>query len=183
MRSLAVDSSNGAVNDADMFAANQAEFAEALGSITRISDNTQFGTKKLLDGSVSSATFQVGSDAGQEVSVTIADMDATALGVAGLLVSDASSASSAITTIDTAINTVSTTRGTLGALQADNLEVQYDSLRISYENLQAAESTIRDTDMTKEMAEFTKLQIMMQAGTAMLAQANQLPNNVLQLLR
>lgn len=183
MRSLAVDSANGAVNDADMFAANQAEFSEAISSITRISDNTQFGTKKLLDGSVAGATFQVGSDAGQTVSVTISDMDATALGVDVLVVSDAASASAAITTIDTAINTVSTTRGSLGALQADNLEVQYDSLRISFENLQAAESTIRDTDMTKEMAEFTKLQIMMQAGTAMLAQANQLPNNVLQLLR
>jgi flagellin len=71
----------------------------------------------------------------------------------------------------------------LGAVQADNLEVNLDALRVSFENLQAAESTIRDTDMTTEMAEFTKNQIMMQAGTAMLAQANQLPNNILQLIK
>ena len=89
----------------------------------------------------------------------------------------------AVGVIDKAIDQISTIRGKLGAMQSDNLQVQADSLRVSFENLQASESTIRDTDMTKEMAEFTKYQIMMQAGTAMLAQANQLPNNVLQLLR
>ncbi len=89
----------------------------------------------------------------------------------------------AVGVIDKALSEVSNIRGTLGAVQADNLQVQLDSLRVSYENLQAAESTIRDTDMTLEMANFTKYQIMMQAGTAMLAQANQIPNNILQLLR
>jgi flagellin len=89
----------------------------------------------------------------------------------------------AIGVIDEAIDEISTVRGQLGAKQADNLQVQLDSLRVSYENLQASESTIRDTDMTIEMANFTKYQIMMQAGTAMLAQANQAPNNILQLLR
>ncbi|GAB6063299.1 flagellin N-terminal helical domain-containing protein [Deferrisoma palaeochoriense] len=89
----------------------------------------------------------------------------------------------AVGVIDKALEEVSNIRGTLGAVQADNLQVQLDSLRVSYENLQAAESTIRDTDMTLEMAQFTKYQIMMQAGTAMLAQANQIPNNILQLLR
>jgi flagellin len=89
----------------------------------------------------------------------------------------------AIGVIDKAIDEISTLRGTLGATQADNLQVQLDSLRVSYENLQASESTIRDTDMTSQMAQFTKYQIMMQAGTAMLAQANQQPNNILQLLR
>lgn len=89
----------------------------------------------------------------------------------------------AVGVIDKALEEVSSIRGTLGAVQADNLQVQLDSLRISYENLQSAESTIRDTDMTLEMAQFTKYQIMMQAGTAMLAQANQIPNNILQLLR
>ena len=108
---------------------------------------------------------------------------AATLGVGSLDVEDSASATTAIGLIDTAITTIANQRGTLGAIQADNLEVQLDSPRVSYENLQAAESTIRDTDMTKEMAEFTKLQIMMQAGTAMLAQANQIPNNVLQLLR
>ena len=89
----------------------------------------------------------------------------------------------AVGVVDKALEEVSNIRGTLGAVQADNLQVQLDSLRVSYENLQAAESTIRDTDMTLEMANFTKYQIMMQAGTAMLAQANQIPNNILQLLR
>ena len=89
----------------------------------------------------------------------------------------------AIGVIDEAIEEVSSIRGELGAIQSDNLQIQLDSLRVSYENLQSAESTIRDTDMTREMANFTKYQIMMQAGTAMLAQANQAPNNILQLLR
>jgi flagellin len=88
----------------------------------------------------------------------------------------------AIGVIDEAIEDIASLRGDLGAIQSDNLQVQLDSLRVAYENLQSSESTIRDTDMTREMAEFTKNQIMLQAGTAMLAQANQIPNNILQLL-
>ena len=91
--------------------------------------------------------------------------------------------SSALAVIDAAIETVSEQRGKLGAIQADNLQVSLDSMRVAYENLQSAESTIRDADMTKEMAEFTKYQIMMQAGTAMMAQANQIPQTILQLLQ
>jgi flagellin len=224
MRQLVIDTGNLGVTDQSMAKANQQELDEIVSSITRIGDNTQFGTKKLIDGTHSAAgmTFQIGANGGQTVNVKIEDMRATALaasgdvditgalastttltnahvsagGLAALKTQDvlnvaggaqatsgAIMVQSAITIIDQAIDTVSEQRGKLGAIQADNLEVSLDSLRVSYENLQAAESTIRDADMTAEMAEFTKYQIMMQAGTAMLAQANQMPNNILQLLR
>lgn len=180
MRSLSVDSLNSAVNDTEMVAANQKELDEAVDSIDRIATKTKFGSLALLDGTFTSKTFQVGANSGDTVTVSIGNMSKAGLSINSLT---QITAATTLTAIDAAIKTVSTERGKLGATQADNLEVQLDALRVAFENLQAAESTIRDTDMTKEMAEFTKMQIMMQAGTAMLAQANQLPNNVLQLLR
>ncbi|WP_025321211.1 flagellin N-terminal helical domain-containing protein [Deferrisoma camini] len=144
--------------------------------------------------------FQVGANATQFVSITIGSVKASKLGTGVTNDSGYTSLSDlqtnsvlkngssdniedALKIIDKAIDQVSDLRGKLGAVQADNLQVQLDRIRIAYENLQASESTIRDTDMTLEMAQFTKYQIMMQAGTAMLAQANQIPNNILQLLR
>jgi flagellin len=93
------------------------------------------------------------------------------------------SASAAITAIDSAINTVSTTRATLGSFQKDTLQTTVNSLSIAQENLQASEANIRDADMAFEMAGFTRENILMQTGTAMLAQANQSPQAVLQLLK
>ena len=83
--------------------------------------------------------------------------------------------------IDQAINEVSTTRGTLGSFQKNTLESNLSNLRIAAQNLTASESMIRDTDMAKEMSEFTKNQILVQAGTSMLAQANQIPQVILSL--
>ncbi len=221
MRQLVVDTGNLGVTDRSMASANQQELNEAISSITRIGANTQFGTKHLLDGSLSASgalVFQVGPGAGQTVSANIADMQADALAVSTSITStstltqamvDASGLqalatnnvlsacltsgvegtsaadiiSSALAVIDAAIDEVAAQRGKLGAIQADNLQVSLDSLRVAYENLQAAESTIRDADMTREMAEFTKYQIMLQAGTSMLAQANQIPQTILQLLQ
>lgn len=226
MRSLAIDSANLGVNDQAMLTANQNELDEAIDSITRIANYTQFGTKKLLDGSLASSggsqvVFQVGANESQAVYLNISSSKAedlatgtisytTSAGATGTVsgftslkdlrsgealtngvfattaartTSVSDDIAQAIAVIDKSIEEISSLRGKLGAVQSDNLEVNLDSLRVSYENLQAAESTIRDTDMTSEMATFTKYQIMMQAGTAMLAQANQLPNNVLQLLR
>lgn len=221
MRQLVIDTGNLGVTDQSMAKANQQELDEIIDSITRIAGNTQFGTKKLLDGSLAASgalVFQVGANEGQTVEASIANMQASALAKSTAITStttltqamvDASGLqalntnkvlstllasgvqgtsaaqiiSSALTIIDAAIETVASQRGKLGAIQADNLQVSLDSLRVAYENLQAAESTIRDADMTKEMAEFTKYQIMMQAGTAMLAQANMIPQTILQLLQ
>ena len=182
-RSLAVDSSNAAVNDTDVFTANKSELTEVLASINRIASNTQYGTKKLLDGTFSSQIFQIGANQNQTVSVTISNSNTTTLSINSIQVTSASTATSAIASLDSAINTVSNQRGTLGAVVADNFNPTLQSLRISSENLSASESTIRDTDYTSEMANFTRNQIKVQAGTAMLAQANQLPNILLQLLR
>lgn len=178
MRDLAVQAANTGSNDADARTAAQTEFTQLSEEVTRISDTTKFGAQKLLDGSYA-GVFQVGSDAGDELDVTIADMDATALGIASLDLS--SDASAAITAIDAAIKTVSTTRGELGATQ-NRFESTISNLQVSVENLAASESRIRDTDMAQEMVSFTRHQVLLQAGTAMLGQANGLPQSVLRLL-
>jgi flagellin len=109
-------------------------------------------------------------------------MSAHALGVDSILVTDRESASRSITVLDNAISKVSTQRAKLGAYQ-NRLEHTINNLTTASTNLTAAESRIRDADMAKEMVEFTKLNILSQAGTSMLAQANSLPQNVLSLLR
>jgi flagellin len=140
------------------------------------------------------ATFHVGADANQTVFISIAAMTANRLGTidgsgtahAALNTVDVSStagANTAISTISLAIGGVSSLRSQLGAFQTYTLESNAANLRVASENLTAAESNIRDTDMAMEMVQFTKHQIMLQAGTAMLAQANLIPQTVLQLLR
>ena len=124
-------------------------------------------------------SFQVGAYAGETISVSLGKVDSTGLGVATLDV--VNSASAAITSIDAAIKGVSTTRGNIGAIQ-NRFESTIANLQVSTENLSASESRIRDTDMAMEMTNFTRNQILMQAGTAMLAQANQIPQTVLKLI-
>ncbi|GAB1427094.1 hypothetical protein MASR2M17_05200 [Aminivibrio sp.] len=114
--------------------------------------------------------------------IDIGNMNAKALGVENILLTDRESAARAITIVDSAIDRVSGQRAKLGAYQ-NRLEHTINNLTVAGTNLQAAESRIRDLDMAKEMMNFTKLNILMQAGNSMLAQANQLPQNVLQLLR
>jgi flagellin len=126
--------------------------------------------------------FQIGANEGEDMGINIGDMRASALGLNSVLVTDRESAARSITIIDNAIDKVSTQRARLGAYQ-NRLEHTITNLTVAGENLTAAESRIRDTDMAKEMMNFTKLQIMLQAGTSMLAQANTLPQNVLSLLR
>ncbi|MFE6440457.1 flagellin, partial [Bacillus subtilis] len=149
-----------------------------------ISQRTEFNGKKLLDGSETAGfTFQIGANAGQNINVTIGNMDATTLGVKGIDVSaDDFSFDTEIVKIDSAITSVSNQRAKLGAVQ-NRLEHTINNLGASSENLTAAESRIRDVDMAKEMSDFTKNNILSQASQAMLAQANQQPQNVLQLLR
>lgn len=127
-------------------------------------------------------SFQIGANAGQSIQVTVEDMRADALGVAEIDVTSREGAEEAITTIDEAIQSVSKQRSSLGAVQ-NRLDHTINNLSTSSENLTAAESRIRDVDMAKEMMEQTKNSILAQASQAMLAQANQLPQGVLQLLR
>jgi len=130
-------------------------------------------------------TFQAGPNKGEDhrISVAINDMGAAALGISGLDISTQESAQKLIDaeSVDGAIRLVSEQRGQLGALQ-NRLEHTIKNLSVTKENLSSSESRIRDTDMAKEMAEFTKSQILQQAGTAMLAQANSINQSVLQLL-
>ena len=182
MRDLAVQASNTGSTDANAAAAAQQEINALAAEITRVSQQTKFGSTALLDGGYV-AVFQLGANAGEYITVSLGtSLNASALGVSGLGVATVGSASTAITAIDAAINTVSTTRASLGAFQ-NRFESAVISLQTTTENLTASESRIRDTDMASEMANYTKEQILQQAGTAMLAQANQTPQSILRLLQ
>ena len=131
----------------------------------------------------SGGLFQVGANANETVQLNITAVTLSALGITSLdVTTDDTTRAAAITALDGAITTVSTTRGNLGALQ-NRFESLITNLGVSTENIQAAESRIRDTDMAQEMVSFTRNQVLQQAGTAMLAQANQIPQSILSLLR
>jgi len=143
---------------------------------------TAFGGLTIITGNALGATFQIGANENQSLAVNIGAMSSTGLVLDGIAVTSHDAAELAITTIETAIGRVSTQRSQLGAWQ-NRLEHTTNNLDTSAENLTAAESRIRDVDMAQEMMEFTKNNILSQAAQAMLAQANQLPQGVLQLLR
>jgi len=138
------------------------------------------GTGSLSNG----LTLQVGdtNEDYNKVTVAVDDMSATGLGIDSLDVSTQTAAGNSIQTIKNAINQVSTNRGNLGALQ-NRLEHAISNLDTTSENMSSANSAIRDTDMAKEMMNYTKMNILSQAAQAMLAQANQQPQNILQLLK
>ena len=161
--------------------ANTQTFTLTDGTGTALAD-LGIATTGITAASGSGGTFQVGANANDTVSVAISDMDTTALGINAINVTTDAGAASALSALDTAISTVSTKRGDLGALQ-NRFESMINNLQVTTENLVASESRIRDTDMAAEMTNFTKNQILSQAGTAMLAQANQVPQGVLSLLR
>ncbi|RKX26486.1 MAG: hypothetical protein DRP45_03455 [Candidatus Zixiibacteriota bacterium] len=154
-------------------------------------DLTSLGGTEQITNTDRSLVFQVGPNVGQTVSISLRNMSASALGqgLAGnsflnlseINVTTSQGAQDAQSVIDQAINNVSTSRGALGSFQKNSLESNLRNLRIASQNLTSAESQIRDTDMALEMSEFTKNQILVQAGTAMLAQANQVPQVVLSL--
>lgn len=167
----------------------KAEVDELAKQIDAIATQTQFNTKKLLDGTTTSVKFQVGANKDEIIELSLKNMKAATLNVdAGTLkditATGATHANAAdnLETVKKAIDTVSDARSSLGAVQ-NRLEHTINNLGTTSENLQAAESRIRDVDMAKEMSEFTKNNILQQAATAMLAQANQQPQGVLQLLR
>ena len=180
MRELSVQSANDTNVDADR-GAIQKEIDALQTEITRISTDTEFNTQKLLNSSFKDKVFHIGANEGQQVKLSIKDMSAGALKVSGLKVDTQGDADKAITTINNALSAVSSQRSDLGAIQ-NRLEHTINNLGATSENLTAAESRIRDTDMAKEMMGFTKNNILMQAAQSMLAQANQQPQGVLQLL-
>ena len=187
MRELAVQSINDTNTNVDRTALNN-EVTQLKAEITRIATTTEFNSKKLINGAVSGAAnalvFQIGANAGQTMSVNIANMQASTLGlnINRVSVSARATAVNAVGWISSAIQSVSNARSLMGAVQ-NRLEHTVNNLGTTSENLQAAESRIRDVDMAKEMMNFTKLSILQQSATAMLSQANQQPQGVLQLLK
>jgi flagellin len=185
MRNLAVQAASGGSQDVNAQAASQTEFAQLQSEVDRIANTTAYAGQKLLDGSYT-GTFQVGANNTANDQITI-DLTGTPMTSAGLAidaanVSTTSGAQAAIDTIDAAITTVSTTRATLGAYQ-NRFQHTVNNLNVEVENLTAGNARIQDTDMASEMVKFTSAQILSQAGTAMLAQANQQPQSILKLLQ
>ncbi len=198
MRELVVQAGNLGTNEGEDLKAIQDEINQLVDEIDGISNRTAFNGKTLLDGTYASnaLVFQIGANAGQSVTLNINSMAATSLGDGTSMISDIelvtvnsvgdinieyTSVDSILGIVDGAIEMVSEQRSALGAMQ-NRLEHTIANLDNAAENLQAAESRIRDVDMAQEMMEFTKNNILQQAATAMLAQANMLPQTVLQLL-
>ncbi len=173
IRELKVQSDNGTLSDEDKTAIGN-EVTALQNEITAIGDETKFNGKALLDGSTD-LSFVVGAD-GETISADAVALSGDVSGISG----DLSAVD--LSAIDAAIENVSTTRSELGAVQ-NRLEHRLNNLATYQENLVASESRIRDVDMASEMVNFSKLQILQQAGTSMLAQANSAPQNVLSLLR
>jgi len=185
-RELIVQSGNAGTLDTDDLEAIQAEITQLNEELDGIADRTEFNGKKLLDGGFSS-DFQIGANVGQQLTLTIDNGTATEgfdsidLGVSALA-ADGTSFDADVALVDAAIAKVSVARSSLGANQ-NRLEHTIKNLDNASENLTSAESRVRDVDMAKEMMELTKNNILQQAAQAMLAQANQAPQGVLQLLR
>jgi flagellin len=184
MRELVVQAAND-TNEAGDRTAIQSELTALTAEITRIADKTTFNNTNLLTGSLATATVSltllIGANSAEIITISIKSMSGGAFSLGTVGVTNTGSAQLAITDVNSAITQVSTARANLGAIQ-NRLEHTIKNLDTAGENLQASESLIRDVDMAKEMMEFTKNNILNQAATAMLAQANQAPQGVLQLL-
>ena len=180
MNELATQAANDTNTTSDREAI-QSEITQLTSELDRIYSTTQFNTMNLLDGSFSGKSLQVGSLSGQIIGISIGKMNASNLGVSAISVSSNATAGTSMSIIQAAITKVSTERSKLGALQ-NRLEHTINNLDTTSENTQAAESRIRDTDMASEMVEYSKNNILSQAGQSMLAQANQSTQGVLSLL-
>jgi flagellin len=177
VRELAVQYKNGSLSNTDRNAI-QAEVSQLASEIERIGTQSQFNGINLLNAS-STVTFQVGANDSDTITFGLMDLDTT-LGTAYITLTTANTTD--FTEIDTAINQVASFRATLGAV-TNRLEHSLQAAGAYQENLVAAESRIRDVDMAQEMVRYTKFSILSQAGQSMLAQANQAPQSVLQLLQ
>lgn len=190
MRELAVQSASGTYSQTDR-SALQVEFTALRDEINRVASNTQWNGQDILDGTVagttSNVTFQVGANANQTVSATIKNFHTSIAGSVTVSiktseVSSATNASTAITAVNSIITKVNTERATLGAVM-NRLEYAVDNLLNVKANAEASRSRIEDTDYAAATTELARTQIIQQAATAMLAQANQIPQTVLALLK
>jgi flagellin len=184
MRELAVQSSNGGTMTSSERAYIDQEFQLLESEINRIVNVTEFNGQKLIDGNMSSGVnFQVGMNntANDRIILSVADSDSTALGLNDDVLTSQTGAQAAINALDTAIQSVATSRGTLGTTQ-NRLTVTLTNLANMHENLSAANSRIKDVDVASESASMTRNQILQQAGVAVLAQANSLPQSALSLI-
>jgi flagellin len=181
MRELAVQAANGTLSATDR-ATLDTEFQALVTEIDRVASQSTFNGVTLLDGSTTSLDIQVGVNAGETITVNLADTTTATLGVTGLDVTSAANASAALAAIDTAIDSVTSTRGSLGADQ-NRLTSAMASILNTRENLSAAESRIRDVDVATETSDLTRNSILQQAAVSVLAQANVQPQLALSLLQ
>lgn len=184
MRELAIQASNGTVSPADRDTLNQ-EFTDLVNEVDRIAESTTFNGVKLLDGTGSTITFQVGIGVAagiDTIQLNTSDTLSSTLGLSTLDIGSAGLPSIAIDIVDQAVNAVSRVRGQFGAVQ-NRLTSTIANLQIQVENTSAAESRIRDVDVAIETAQLTRNQILQQSAIAILSQANTQPQAALQLLQ
>ncbi len=184
MRELSIQAANGSVSGNDRDTLDQ-EFQDLINEIDRIARSTTFNGVRLLDGTGSTITFQVGigTTAGIDtIALSTSNTLSSTLALSGLDIGSGGNSSQAINAVDDAINTVSRIRGAFGAVQ-NRLNTTIANLRIQTESLSAAESRIRDVDVAEETAELTRNSILQQAAISILAQANVQPQSALQLLQ
>lgn len=184
MRELAVQAANEGTMDSTERGYLDQEFQLLESELNRIVDVTEYNGQKLVNGGISAGvSFQVGmrNTSGDRIGVTILDSDSTALGLNDELLTSATGAQAAITSLDTALQTINTSRGTLGATQ-NRLEMTISNLGVMAENNAAGNSRLKDVDVAEETAAFTRSQILSSAGTSVLAQANSLPQSALSLI-
>ena len=184
MRELAVQSANATNSDDDRLNLDE-EYQQLALEITRTLGGTKFNEKNVL-ATAETLTFQVGAgtDAQDTIDVDITDLsaDATITAVTSGAITDVATSTTAIDNIDDLLTTINTNRATFGAVQ-NRFEAAISTLQVAVENQTAARSRIMDADFASETAALTRAQVLQQAGTAMLSQANSIPNNVLTLLR
>jgi flagellin len=182
MRVLAVQAASDTVGSTDRTSLDS-EFSLLRDEIDRIAAAAEYNGESLLDGSFS-GQFQIGANSGtnDKIDIAIESVSSTVLGIDSTNIQDLTSAESALTDITSAIDSVSTIRSNLGTIQ-NRLAYTVASVDNAAENLAASESSIRDLDISEEITNFTKSQILVQAGMSMLAQANAVPQNVLALFR
>lgn len=183
MKSLATQSNSGSVTDAERTYID-AEYSELLGEIDSIATGTRYNGDSLLNGTTDWTTgiaFMVGTDTSDTITVTIDDVSATTLGVATGVDSQAN-AQTALGEIDTAIDSISAARASLGA-QMSRFEFHSETIATSVENLDAAQSALMDADIAKEQTQLSSDEVKTQAAVAALSQANQMPQNLLNLLQ
>lgn len=186
MRELAVQSANDSLTNKER-AYLSTEFEDLTGELTRISDVAEYNGQKLLDGTAGDGAgnmvFQVGTrnSVNDQITINLGSQSAATLGVDVLDVLTLGTAQTAIDGIDTALDTLATDRATLGS-KINEMTAAVDNLAVTVENLSTAKSQIQDADISKESAAFTKNNVLMQSGVAMLSQANSVPQMALKLI-